>query len=201
VDVTELRGMLKLREAELREQIAADTARLVQVEARLSIIETEGQMPATEIQIKRVPAVRVAQLSARADGFEPNAIGPVIQPLYAELGKRLADAGVAPVGPALAYYDDAGNGTDGAIVVHAALPVNAEPGSGDFDIVDLPEIEQAATVVHHGSMYDVMPTVQMLARWIDSNGYRSTGYHREITLEVTDTCDPAVTELQEPITR
>ncbi|AYY13094.1 MerR family transcriptional regulator [Actinobacteria bacterium YIM 96077] len=198
VDVTELRGMLRLRQAELREQIAADTARLAQVEARLSVIDAEGHMPTTDIQIKRIPAVRVAELTGTAEDFEPQAISPVIGPLYAELGERLAAANLSPAGPAIAYYDDADNGS---VLVHAAIPVNAEPGSGDFAIVDLPEIEQAATVVHHGSMNDVMPTVQMLARWIDANGYRSAGYQREVTLEATDDCLPAVTELQEPVTR
>src|SRR3712207_4435815 len=42
VGVEELRGMLRLRQAELQSQIAADTARLTQVEARLQILEREG---------------------------------------------------------------------------------------------------------------------------------------------------------------
>jgi len=35
--------------------------------------------------------------------------------------------------------------------------------------VDLPEIEQAATIVRGGSMDNVMPTIQTLARWIDAD--------------------------------
>jgi len=35
--------------------------------------------------------------------------------------------------------------------------------------VDLPEIGQAATIVHRGSMDNVMPTNQTLARWIDAD--------------------------------
>ena len=58
-------------------------------------------------------------------------------------------------------------------MVHATLPVNAEPGGGqDFAIVDLPAIERAATVVHRGSMDNVMSTIQVLAGWIEDNGYR-----------------------------
>ena len=102
------------------------------------------------------------------------------------------------VGPAIAWYEDTPDG-DG-IVVHAAMPVNVEPHEEyDFAIVDLPGIEQAATVVHRGSMDLVMPTVQTLARWIDVNGYRSTGYNRELYLECGDDPDTWVTELQEPI--
>ncbi|HEX8929640.1 MAG TPA: helix-turn-helix domain-containing protein, partial [Actinomycetota bacterium] len=85
VSVEELRGMLRLRRAQLQSQIASDAARLAQVEARLQIIEREGAMPADEVQVKRVPAVRVAELTATAASFEPESITPVIGPLYDEL--------------------------------------------------------------------------------------------------------------------
>lgn len=199
VSAEQLRGMLRLRQAELRSQIAADTSRLTQVEARLRIIEMEGAMPADDIQVKRIPAVRVAELTAAAASLEPASITPVIQPLYRELGERLGRAGLTPAGPAIAYYEDAPDG-DG-VVVHATLPVNADLGSGHgFEITDLPEITQAATIVHRGSMDNVMATIQTLARWIDENGYRSSGYPRELNLECPDDQDKWVTELQEPIT-
>ena len=40
---------------------------------------------------------------------------------------RLADAGLACSGPAIAYYEDS-KARDGAIVVHAAVQIAAEPG-------------------------------------------------------------------------
>jgi DNA-binding transcriptional MerR regulator len=85
VSVEELRGMLRLRQAELQAQISADSARLAQVEARLQVIEREGAMPADDVQVKRLPAVRLAELTAVAAGFEPESIAPVITPLYDEL--------------------------------------------------------------------------------------------------------------------
>jgi DNA-binding transcriptional MerR regulator len=197
VSVEELRGMLRLRRVQLQSQIAADAGRLAQVEARLQIIEREGAMPADEVQVKRIPGVRVAELTATAASFEPESITPVIQPLYDELFGRLYRAGLTPTGPAIAWYEDASDGE--GIVVHATVPVDAGPGGEhDFGIVDLPEIERAATIVHRGSMDDVMPTIQTLAAWIDANGYRSTGY-RELYLEVGEDRDTWVTELQEPI--
>ena len=199
VSTGQLRGMLRLREADLRSQIAADESRLAQVEVRLQIIEMEGAMPADDIQVKQIPAVRVAELTAAAASLEPASITPVIQPLYRELGERLGRAGLTPAGPAIAYYEDAPDG-DG-VVVHATLPVSADPGSGHgFQITDLPEIAQAATIVHRGSMDNVMATIQTLARWIDANGYRGSGYPRELYLEFPDDQDKWVTELQEPIT-
>jgi hypothetical protein len=54
--------------------------------------------------------------------------------------------------------------------------------------------------LHRGPMDNVMATIQTLARWIDENGYRSSGHVRELTLECPDDPDKWVTELQEPIT-
>ncbi len=208
VSAEQLRGMLRLRQAELQSRLTADTARLAQVEARLQIIEREGAMPTDDIQVKQIPAVRVAELTATAASLEPAAITPVIQPLYAELGRRLGRAGVTPAGPAIAYYED---GPDGdTVVVHATIPVNTGPvntgpvsagpdGGQDFAIVDLPAIGQAATVVHRGSMDNVLSSIQVLAGWIEDNGYRATGYPREFYLECPEDQAQWVTELQEPI--
>jgi DNA-binding transcriptional MerR regulator len=200
VSVEELRGMLRLRQAELQSQIATDTARLAQVEARLRIIEREGEMPADDVQIKRIPGIRVAELTATATAasFEPESIAPVIGPLYDELRTRLDRAGLTTAGPGVAYYEDSPDG-DG-VLVNAAIPVDADPGEDhDFVIVDLPEIEQAATIVHRGSMDNVMRTIQTLAAWIEANGYRSAGYNRELYIECGEDRDAWVTELQEPV--
>src|SRR5690349_9469478 len=62
VGIDELRGMLRLRQAELQTRITADHARLAAVEARLRSIETEGAMPVQDVQIKKVPSVRVAEV-------------------------------------------------------------------------------------------------------------------------------------------
>ena len=194
--------MLKLRRAEIQARIEAETTRLARVEARLMTIEDEARVPADGVVIKRLAPVRVAELTGVAAGYEPEAITPVIQPLYHDLWQWLCSAGVTAAGPAVAYYEEGGNG---AVVVHAAVPVAAWPGDhGDHgdrgvSIVDLAEVETAAAIIHHGSMDDVLPTGQALARWIDANGYRSAGYAREVTLDWSPDPEQWVTELQQPI--
>ena len=199
VSAAELRGMLKLRRAEIHARIEAETTRLARVEARLLTIEDEARGPADGVVIKRLALVRVGELTAEAAGWEPEAITPVIQPLYCDLFQRMASAGVTAAGPAVAYYEDAPAG-DGAVIVHAAVPVAAEAGGGPgVSVVDLAGVETAAAIIHHGSMDDVLSTGQALARWIDANGYRSAGYAREVTLEWSADPDQWVTELQQPI--
>ncbi|MFJ6795205.1 MerR family transcriptional regulator [Streptomyces sp. NPDC091268] len=204
----ELRGMLRLRRAELESAMAAAAARLTQVETRLRIIESEGTMPADDIVVKSLPPVRLAELTGIAGSYEPQDIGPVIGPLYEELCRRIEAAGVTPTGPGIAYYEDAAGGfggEPGSVVVHAGLPVasavRAEALGGAVRIVELPGVERAATVVHRGSMDSVLGTAQALARWIDGNGERSAGYARESTLACPPDRDQWVTELQEPLSR
>lgn len=199
VGVAELRGMLALRRAALQEAMAAAAARLAQVEARLLSIESEGHMPTQDIMIKSTAAVRVAELSAVAASYAPEHIGPVIGPLYEELFHRLEAAGVTPTGPGIAYYEDAPGG-GGEILVHAGCTVSARSAAGqDFEIVDLPAVRRAATIVHRGPMDTVMATEQNLARWIDAGGHSSAGYAREVYLECPPDKEKWVTELQVPL--
>jgi len=202
VSAAELRGMLRLRRAEIQSRIDAETSRLARVEARLATIEDEARVPADEVVIKGLTPVRVAELTGVADGYEPEAITKVIQPLYCDLWQRMASARVAASGPAMAYYEDA-PASDGAIVVHAAVPVAGTTGEADgdhgFAVVNLAAVDNAAAIIHHGSMDAVLPAVQALVRWIDASGNRAAGYAREVTLEWSTDPDQWVTELQQPI--
>ncbi|HWE91826.1 MAG TPA: MerR family transcriptional regulator [Pseudonocardiaceae bacterium] len=200
VSAEQLRGMLRLRRAELTAAIEADAARLTRVEARLRTIESEGTMPTEDVIVKRLPAMRVAELTAPAAGYAPEHIGPVIKPLCAELGRRLAASTLTPTGQLTAYYEDSPDGDD-TIIVHAAVPVPADATPVDcLSVVELPAVE-AATVVHRGAMDGVLWTYQSLAQWIDANGYQFDGYARELYLECPEDENAWVTELQEPVIR
>ncbi|MEU8780639.1 MerR family transcriptional regulator [Streptomyces sp. NPDC048637] len=233
VSVPELRGMLRLRRAELAAALTAAGARLAQVETRLRTIESEGRMSADDVVVKPTGTVLLAELRGIAASYGPEDIGPVITPLYAELCRLLETAGVTPAGTGLAYYEDVpesgegserpGGGSDGkdAIVVHAGMVITEEalatacataggasgrPGTPTatglgFDVVTLPGLDSAATVVHRGPMSRILPTAQNLAHWIDANGYRSAGYARELYLECPPDQEKWVTEIQEPVVR
>jgi DNA-binding transcriptional MerR regulator len=196
VSVEELHGMLRLRRAQLEAQIAADANRLGRVEARLRAIESEGHMKTQDVVLKGVAPVRLAELTEVAASYEPDAIGPVIQPLYEELERRLNEARITPVGPPVAYYEPAGESAE-AVRVHAGMPVEENGAAGhDLAIVALPPIESAATLLHRGAMDNVDGSYQTLAHWIEENGYRTDGFHREVYLECPAVREDWVTELQ-----
>src|SRR6188508_3379709 len=114
VDPGELRGMLRLRRAQLAEEMAAGTARLALVDARLRMIETEGHMDTGDVILKNIPAVRVAELSAPASSYDGPDITTALGPLYPQLIERLESGGVTISGPPMAYYlpDPSGPGDE-----------------------------------------------------------------------------------------
>ncbi|MGF7125152.1 GyrI-like domain-containing protein [Rhodococcus sp. AG1013] len=157
-------------------------------------------MSDSEIVVKPLPGLRVAELTGVAAGFDPEHVGPVVKPLFDELMDGLARDGVRGIGPALAYYERTPAGAD--VVVHAAIPVGPDERPGrDFAVVDLPEIPRAATLEHRGSMENVLPAWASLEHWIEANGYRADGPARERYLVYSENTDDWVTELQRPVTR
>lgn len=200
VSAEQLHGMLRLRRAELAAQVAADSARLAQVEFRLRSIEREGTMPTIDVVLKPAPPARVAELSALAASYEPDDIGPVIQPLYDRVAAELGRSGLTVAGPGIAYYEDVPDG----VVVHAGVEVSGEiTGDVELRIVDLPGLELAATAVHRGPMSECGVTFNQMAGWLAENGYAGGAYAREVYLH----CPPDVgqrgwiTEFQIPVAR
>ena len=203
VDVAELRGMLRMRRAQLEAQMQSDAARLAGVEARLRTIEREGHMNTEDVVLKEIPRVRVAEVTGIAASYAPEDITPVITPLYGELIGRLSAGGVTPAGPGIAYYEPAAGGPEEAVVVHAGMTVaDGQASSPGFAVVDLPAIASAATIIHHGSMDHVEESMQVLAQWLEDNGYRTEGYAREVYLDYCpEKADQGVTELQVAVAR
>ncbi|MCO8274741.1 MerR family transcriptional regulator [Actinoplanes sp. TRM 88003] len=206
VDPQELRGMLRLRRAELAARMTQDTARLAQVDARLRMIESEGHMDTGDVVLKSIPATRVAMLSATATSYDdPTSITENLSPLYPRLMELMEKHGVPMTGAPIAYYTAEPTAPgDETIGVHAAFPIGdvEVPADAGFEAVVVPPVEQAATALHHGPMSEAFRTGQKLANWIDDNGYRAVGpgFAVEVYLE----CPPGefekwVTEMQVPV--
>ncbi|MFC6704314.1 MerR family transcriptional regulator [Flexivirga alba] len=194
----QLRGMLALRLAELEESVAADQARLRQVEARLRAIESESTMSDTNVLIKSVPSADYVELRATAASFSPDDIGPVVQPLCAELGELLAHAEATPDpdGRLTCWYDQQ---PDGSVAVHAGVPVIATGAdTNGLTVTTLPGAE-VAVLTHRGPMDQVMASWQGLLTWVENAGRRTGGPSREVYLETSSDPKTWVTELQEPI--
>jgi DNA-binding transcriptional MerR regulator len=192
----ELRTMLTMRRAQLETTLAESQARLAQVESRLRGLEND--VPAADVVVKELPAVRLVGLTATAASFTPDDITPVVHPLCAELGRRLPDVDVRPAGRLTCLYEQQ---SEDEVVVRATVPAAVDAGGNlnGLDVIDLPTT-QAATLVHRGPIDQVLPPWQALARWLDDNGRRAAEPARELYLDTPEDPDNWVTELQQPFT-
>src|SRR5258708_31872197 len=59
---SEIRGMLRLKQAELQQQIEEGQQALQMVEARLKLIEEEGVSPKYDVNLKPIPPLRVLSI-------------------------------------------------------------------------------------------------------------------------------------------
>lgn len=177
--VTELRRLLRLRQAELEHQVQEDQARLARVAARLSQIEQEGRRPPYEVLVKRAAARLVAGIRDTVADREE------VAGLFQELDRHLKRHGVAigATAPVLALSFDT-EYADGGADIEAAVPIE-RPVRGNNRVLvhELPEVAAMASLVHQGS-YELLPEAyRALAAWTQANGYRAGSPNREVYLE------------------
>lgn len=169
----QLRGMLRMKEAEIRERVDQENARLVRVKARLRLIEQEDKMPNLEVVIKKIPAQHVAAIRSVIPTYADQEM------LWGGLDAYLAQRNITPNGPCLAvYYDTEYRERD--VDVQVCEPVNGIKPNGNVQVVDLPAVEKMATVLHHGGFQNIGETYSELLQWIGANGFRIVGPNREV---------------------
>ncbi len=201
--VQEMRGMLKLRRAEIEQQARDEQARLARVEARLSYLEREGKMPNYEVVVKKVEPQRVA--SAReivpTAGEMPGRCGALFQDVYAWAGAQ----GLRPSAVCMSIYYNP-EYVERDIDVEVAALVTAPGGAtqarkeGHVGQRLLEGVETMASTIHYGTLDNILEAYAAIGSWIQSNGYRIAGPCREIYLQ--DPHGPApVTEIQFPVER
>lgn len=194
-----LAALLRHRHEALAAQIQADTARLHRVAARLRLIERESTMSQTTIEIKHVPALRLAVVRGRAPEIDSAEISPVIQHGFATLGQAMADHRDLVVGPPVAYYEDLPDGA--GLECCAGLPVRADAELPDgVEALDLPAVERMATYLHVGAMDSISAAYQELGTGIAQAGDRPDNTSREVYIDC-DAPDQAqwITEIQMPL--
>lgn len=197
---SEIRGMLRLKEAETQAQLAAQQAQLERVRARLRYIEQEDNaMPTQEVVLKAVDPLTA--LSRR----EIAPTGDHVAALMTELAMTVMPAGVEIVGaPFTMFHDDEFKTAD--LDVEIVFPV-ASGSRLSFDLGEgrqastreIAGLPQAACVLHEGG-YETLPEAySAIGKWIEANGYRIAGPAREVYLRPPGEETP-LTEIQFPVT-
>jgi DNA-binding transcriptional MerR regulator len=195
--VEELQGMLRLRQAQIEQDLAAEAGRLRRVEAHLRALEGSIPMSSLDVAIKTTEPVRIAEATGKAPGFGHENLAPLFQELVPKVLGQLQASNARP-GIMIAWYEEPAD--DGSVILHAGFDIGDQNVRGDaIRVVDLPKTK-VASLVHRGPMDEIAEVYEALVSWTENSGYELAGRSRELYHEWNDERpELSVTELQLPI--
>ena len=199
----QMRGMLRLRQAQISQQLAETQNQLVEVEVRLHQIEQEEQVSSYDVIVKQVDPLLVASIRAILPSH--SAVGTLFPEICEAIVPRVSEAlGPCPGadGQSLVLWYDTEHKeqeVDGAAAYILRCRV---PEKGRMRVQELPATLMAATI-HHGPYTMMGQAHEAILRWSEANGYRIVGPDREIYIysEMPVRLDDPtyVTEVQYPV--
>ena len=199
----QMRGMLRLRHAQINQQLLEVQNQLLDVEVRLQQIEQEEHISTYDVMLKQVEPQLVALV--RTILPDHSAVGSLFAEVYQSLGAHVGEALGSHPGEAgqtmVLWYDTEfkDHDVDGA----AAFIVRCRvPDYGRMQVQELPAATMASTV-HHGPYNTIGDAHEAVITWIEANHYRIAGADREINLYNRPPIrrdDPTyITEIQYPV--
>lgn len=199
----QMRGMLRLRHAQISQQLTEVQSQLTEVESRLRQIEREEQISTYDVILKQVEPQLVA--SVRTILPERAEIGALFGEVYEALGAHVLKALGPNPGEAgqtlVLWYDTEFKETDfdGAAAFFVRCRV---PDNGRMRVHELPAATMASTI-HHGSYEAIGDAHAAVFAWVEANGYTIAGADREVYLYNKAPIrrdDPSyITEIQYPV--
>lgn len=194
VDADRISSLLRIRRAEVEQEHRIAAARLVDVERRLHLIESENQMSQIEIIEKPLPAVRLAARQTVV-GSQPEVAG-IVGPTFDAIAEIIGGERGALETP-IAQYS---NNEDGISI--AAGYAYDGPERDGFEVIELPAVDAAVCGVHLGSMSGIADSWQAIHSEIIARGFVPSGPCRELYVRaVSDDQSDWVSELQQPVVR
>lgn len=187
-DLLELR--LKQRRSELADEIAANRARLDEVERRLRLME--GNVMEMSYTEQPLPELVVTQLTAEV--AEQPDIGAVIGPMFARLDTAATEQGIDSV-PGVAWYDMGDEGIRFGACAPAAVEVEGAQR------VTLPEVPRAVVSTYTGPIHRIAEGWQALGAHLAEQDLQAAGVCREVyrTTPADLATGTWVIELQQPV--
>jgi len=195
--VDQLRGMLKLKQAEVEQKVAEEQGRLARIQARLRQIELEDTLPNYDIVLKTVPAMLIAsrQVTIPTNDQAPSYIGPAFDETYGYIREQ----GAKDTGPCFGLWHQSPDVFVNE-VMETAVPIDRTlPGTDRVKVYELPGT-QVASVVHQGPFENFLQAHTALFKWVEENGYRIAGSYRELYIyHKHDDMNNSTTEVQYPV--
>jgi DNA-binding transcriptional MerR regulator len=169
----EVRGMLRLKQAETQALIEQEYTRLARIEARLRLIERESDILAGhEVVLKSVKEQVVATWPTHA-----NLSSSSLPFFFEKLDRSLLHSGLSELAmlPHMVLWQDTGTCREDLdetfdVVVASPLPEQI-PVDEHLTIRVLPAIPLMASVMHQCQPQGVCSALFDLGRWMEQNGY------------------------------
>lgn len=205
----ELRGILKLRRAELEQELQAVTTQLAQVETRLLQLEHAATEPTYDVVLRPIAPQMVAAIRQSVGGNSGLAITALFEELEAYVARHKARA---PLPPLMLYHDlefmEQAEDIEVMVPVQKPLPANERVVSRE-----LAGHGAMASLILTGGYDGLSAAFAVLLQWIEQNGYTIVGPTREVFLRfganqdgyhlpeayLAATAAEFVTELQIPV--
>ena len=206
LSIDQIRGMLRAQQVRTSRALTQESARLQAIEARLALVEREEALPAYEVVLRSVAALRAATLRAE---LKPSAISEA----FDEVERYVASFDARAVAPPLMIE----HGTNGATRdLEILLPISRDvPEADRVTVQTVPSLPHAACVVYTGSYAGELSARSALLTWVEAHGWTVSGPMREVFLRfgadqsgytlpdayLSDHSTGYVTELQLPVTK
>jgi DNA-binding transcriptional MerR regulator len=184
----QLRGMLMIKQAELKQEILDRQEQLQRVEARFRMIEQEGQLTSYDIVLKKVDSQRIASVVQVVPSIRdmPRYRCACFEAVYCWLEQNRFEH----IGPELVLYRNTEYTEQdvdmevGIVADVADMGTYAPPSEacGEVSLRELPGAFPVASTIHQGPLEDVGQAVVALYTWISENGYSTSGPWREVHL-------------------
>jgi effector-binding domain-containing protein len=197
----EIGGMLRLREAQLEQEVAETQARLQRVKERLRQMAHETETTLPEVAIRTIEAQNV--LAVREVVPDEESVGTLLRDVFGLIVTQAVELAAPPM---TIFHDPEFKQTN--LDVEAAGPVTLPVGTTvrtanqrEIKVRILEALPAAACTLHIGSYDAFAGTYAALGKWIELNGGQMSGPPREIYLRPPAENEPALTEIQIPIER
>ncbi len=173
----ELRGMLRLKQAEIERGMQEEQRRLSRLEMRLRQLDGGEQKLQHDTIVRSVGSQLVAtRREVAADDERIQSMVHEVEAYVAEHERARADKP-----PFTVYYD--AEYREQEIDAEVAVPIRfAIAGSERIQVREMPELPCAACVVHTGGYDSLYQAYNALLGWMETGGYRMAGPMREVYL-------------------
>lgn len=171
-----IENTLRNKIEESQQTISREEIRIAQIESWLKYTK-EDIMPKYDVLLKTLEPQLIASIRERMHDGERLGV------LFKQISEYITAQDAKQAGPGFILYYDT-EFTDESFDAEAAFPISAAiPETDQIKVYEFPCVESAACLVYKGTHEGMAEASQVIATWIEENGYRISGPNRVLFLD------------------